>query len=84
MNLLLSNAETASLFKQAAATEGDGGWQSLIVGLQKKCNRPTGAISLTARDRERIRRYAFKYGNGGWESRLVAIFGHHLGPLLDK
>lgn len=33
--------------------------------------------------RLRIRMYAFKYGKGGWESRLVAAFGRHLGPKLD-
>ncbi len=27
--------------------------------------------------------YAFKYGNGGWESRLLAAFGQHLGSRLD-
>lgn len=84
MNLVLDEAERRSLFKQAAATEKDGGWQSLMVGLQRKCDQQTGAIAIDEADVEKIRRYAFTYGNGGWESRLVAIFGRQLGPKLDK
>jgi hypothetical protein len=55
-----------------------------MVTLQERCDRATSEISLTARLRERIRRYAFSYGNGGWEIRLVSIFGRHLGPRLDQ
>jgi len=32
---------------------------------------------------DRIARYAFKYRNGGWQSRLRRIFGRTLGPTLD-
>ena len=84
MDLILNSSEMASLFQQSPDTEEDGGWQSLLVNLQRKCDRTTGAINVTALDRERIRRYAFRYGNGGWESRLVAIFGRRLGPKLDR
>lgn len=84
MNLTLTEAEMAELFKQAASTAGDGGYQSLLVGLQKKITRATGQIILTAGDLEKIPRYAFDYGNGGWEARLIAIFGAHLGPKLGR
>jgi hypothetical protein len=30
----------------------------------------TGLLTPTRRDLERIPRYAFDYGNGGWENRL--------------
>ena len=84
MNLVLNATEMAALFRQDPGTKKDGGWQSLLVGLREKCNQSNGAISLTLKDRRRIAMYAFKYGNGGWESRLVATFGRHLGPKLDK
>lgn len=84
MLIVLTPAEIAELFKQASHTAGDGGFQSLLVALQGKINRATGEIVLTPQDRERIERYAFDYGNGGWESRLVAIFGRTLGPKLDR
>jgi hypothetical protein len=71
------------LFTQAPDTRGDGGWQSLLVGLQEKCDRAIGSISLTPTDRQRIHKYAFGYGKGGWEARLVSTFGRHLGPKLD-
>jgi hypothetical protein len=83
MDLVLNGMEMRALYRQAPTTRRDGGWQSLLVGLQDACDRTTGAISITMRQRQRIRMYAFKYGNGGWESRLVATFGRHLGPKLD-
>ncbi len=83
MDLVLNASEMATLFRQDPRTKADGGWQSLLVGLQSGCDRATGGISLAMRQRQRIRMYAFKYGNGGWESRLVAAFGRHLGAGLD-
>lgn len=65
-------------------TAGQGGFQSLIEGLQAKLNTATGEIRLTDEDLERIARYAFDYGNGGFEGRLRIIFGCHLGPKLGR
>jgi DNA modification methylase len=84
VDVTLNHVEIQELLKQDPATEKDGGWQSLIVGLQKRTNKTTGHLTLTASDLEQIRRYAFSYGNGGWESRLVAIFGRSLGAKLDQ
>jgi hypothetical protein len=83
MDMVLNRGEMAALFRQDPRTRRDGGWQSLLVGLQDACDQGTGTISVTTRQRLRIRMYAFKYGNGGWENRLVAAFGRHLGPRLD-
>lgn len=44
----------------------------------------TGQLNLSADDLEKLPRYAFDYGNGGWESRLVAVFGRHLGAKLGR
>lgn len=84
MDLILNEDEIQTLFLQDPSTRGNGGFQSLMVRLQEKCDRTSGAIKLTPADREQIRRYAFDYKNGGWETRLVRIFGRHLGPRLDK
>ena len=84
MRVVLSLSEVAELFIQPPATRGDGGYQSLLVSLQKSINRTTGELDLTEEDLERIPRYAFDYGNGGWENRLVAIFGRVLGPKLGR
>ncbi len=83
MDLILNAVEMESLFRQDPETRRRGGWQSLLVGLQDKCDRGTGALNITMKDRKRIRMYAFNYGNGGWENRLVTTFGAHLGPQLD-
>jgi hypothetical protein len=83
MDFVLNEGEMAEIFRQDPTTKQKGGFQSLLVGLQEACDRVTGAISVTMRQRRRIRMYAFKYGNGGWESRLLTAFGRHLGTKLD-
>ena len=83
-SVVLSPHEIAVLDRQDPSTEQDGGWQSLLVGLQQKLNRDTGELVLDDADLERIPRYAFDYGNGGWESRLLNIFERHLGAGLGR
>jgi hypothetical protein len=84
MNVTLTASEIDELFIQRASTRGDGGYQSLLVSLQERVNKVSGAIVLTHDDLERIPRYAFDYGNGGWENRLSAIFGRVIGPKLGR
>lgn len=80
----LTAVEIAKLMKQDPAKKKDGGWQSLLVRLQTRVDKATGEITLTERDLERIPRYAFDYGNGGWETRLTGAFGRTLGPRLGR
>ncbi|MDE3021823.1 MAG: aspartyl-tRNA synthetase [Pseudomonadota bacterium] len=81
--LILNRNEMEALFKQAPQTKGDGGWQSLLVKLQRKCNAVTGEIELDLTLLERIRRYAFDYKEGGWENYLKQIFSRTLGNDLE-
>jgi hypothetical protein len=83
MHVVLDDAEIAELDKQDPTTAGDGGFQNFMVQLQQRIERATGRLFLSAEDVERIQRYAFKYGNAGWEDRLLAAFGRHLGPRLN-
>lgn len=83
MNFVLSESEMVALFLQDPSTRKDGGFQSLMVGLQDSCDRTTGAIKVTDQQAARIQKYAFTYGNGGWEDRLTTTFGRHLGSKLD-
>ena len=82
LEIVLNEAEMAELFAQDPASEKDGGWQSLGVGLQKKTDPTTGRLKLTATDIERIKRYA-GYDKGTYETRLRRTFGRTLGPNLD-
>ncbi len=82
--ILLNAAEMEVLFRQDPGTQRDGGYQSLLVRLQGNTDRTTGALTLTDNDLERIPRYAFDYGNGGWEGRLKGIFERHLGAQLGR
>ena len=83
MKLILTPYEVAVLFRQDPATRDDGGFQRLLITLQELKDQ-TGKIDLPERLRERIARYAFDYGNGGWEDRLTAIFARTLGARLGR
>lgn len=82
MTFFLNQPELAILFRQDPGTSANGGFQHLLVSMQYRVNRNTGRIILFDRDIERIHRYAFAYGHGGWEWRLKDIFGRLLGPDL--
>ena len=81
---ILNEEEINLLFKQDPETKGEGGFQSLMVKLQNQFNPEIKEIELDVEDLERIPRYAFDYGNGGWENRLVGIFSRHMGSLLGR
>ncbi|MDR3401984.1 MAG: hypothetical protein P4L99_05745 [Chthoniobacter sp.] len=83
-DFVLNKAEVHALFIQDPDTKKDGGYQSLLVSLQQKIDRATGQLQLNDSDLRRIPQYAFDYGNGGWEDRLVAIFGRVLGARLGR
>jgi hypothetical protein len=80
----LNPQELAILDRQSPWTKDNGGWQNLLVTLQEKTNRQSASLTLDVSDLERIGRYAFSYGNGGWENRLRAIFQRTLGPSLGR
>jgi len=84
MTINLSGGEIAELEKQNPATASDGGYQNFLVQLGNRCDRATGELILSISDLERIPRYAFDYGNGGWEERLRNIFGRSLGANLGR
>lgn len=84
MQVILTTNEMDTLMLQDPDTARDGGFQGLMVSLQNRLNRSTGVLVLTPDDLERVPRYASKYKNGGWESRLKAIFARSLGASLGK
>jgi hypothetical protein len=80
VELTLDPMEMTELLKPIS---GEGGYQSLLRALQGRLDRTSGALRLERDELDRIRRYAFEYGQGGWEDRLRRIFGRQLGPQLD-
>ena len=84
MEIVLNAEEMAALMKQDPSQKSKGGWQSLLVRLQRKLNSETGSINLDDKDLEQIPRAAFDYGKGGWEGTLQTIFGRSLGPNLGR
>jgi hypothetical protein len=53
--------------------KGEGGFQSLLRGLQQNLNRRTNVLTVTEEQFERIIRYTSQYGWGGFEGRLEAV-----------
>jgi hypothetical protein len=82
--VVLSAEEIAELDRQNPATARDGGYQAFIVRLQQQLRRGTQEMILSDQDQEDIARYAFDYQQGGWQDRLLAIFGRTLGSELGR
>jgi hypothetical protein len=80
----LNKYEMDVLFEQRPSTENDGGWQKLMIKLQRACDRTTGVIQIEADTLARISKYAFDMGHGGWEDRLIKVFGRTLGSSLGR
>ncbi len=80
----LNKEEYKELCRQDRETKKDGGFQGFMVGLQEKTNTATQTVKLTEKDLEKIPEMAFDSGKGGWEDRLVKIFGRTLGPKLGR
>jgi class 3 adenylate cyclase len=79
----LKPEEYEALSEQDPASRGGGGFQSLLVSLQERVSRDR-RLPLTVQDRERIARYAHDYRSGGWQGRLLKIFGRSLGNNLGR
>lgn len=84
MWVVLNKEEIGLLDKQDPATAGDGGYQGMLVDFQQRLRRGTQELQLSDDDIEKIARYAFDMGNGGWQTRLIGIFGRVLGPELGR
>ncbi len=82
--LQLNPAEYEIVSRQDAATKDDGGYQRLMVTLQEITDETTLVMVLPRHLIPRLQRYAFTYGQGGWEDRITGIFSRHLGYDLDR
>lgn len=77
--LELNDEEIAELTRPA---NGIGGFQDLFRKLQSQLNQTVKTVKLTDEDLDRIPHVAFDVGQGGFEDRLVQVFGRLLGPGL--
>ena len=84
MIITLTTQEMSILFQQDPSTKDNGGFQNFLISLQEKIKPTNRVIDLTTSDLEKIPRYAFDYGNGGWEDRLKGIFKGSLGTSLGR
>lgn len=66
----LSEAEAEAFMRKV---NGQGGFQSLLLSLQKNYDRKTRMVTLDGDQVEKINRYTEKYGTGGFENRLDGI-----------
>ena len=77
----LNTEEVAELLREV---NGTGGFEGFLRRLQKQVNHSTRNIKLNEKDLADIPHYAFDFTQGGWEDRLIAIFGRALGPTLGR
>jgi hypothetical protein len=63
---------------------GSGGFQTFIKRLQSQVNHATSEVRLTDDDVSDLQHYAFDFKQGGFQDRLIAIFGRTLGPKLGR
>jgi hypothetical protein len=61
---------------------GVGGWQSLFDALQKKFDKATGTVALSAALRARVHHYYQNYGTGGFQNRAKRAFRRELPHLF--
>jgi hypothetical protein len=76
------SADEIAILMDETVTKGTGGWQSLWTALQKKFDRATGHITLTAELRAKIYQYYHRYGEGGWQSKTLRVFRRELPQLF--
>lgn len=67
MPLIQLTASDVAKFKKPV--RGRGGFQSLLRAIAKKIQLD-GTVNLTDRETERLVRYSFQYGPGGFEDRM--------------
>lgn len=69
MKIQLTDAETAT-FKRAI--NGRGGFQTLLRRVQKKIDG-NNVLDVSDQDTEKIIRYFFQYGQGGFQDRTKPV-----------
>jgi ABC-type hemin transport system ATPase subunit len=79
--VVLNQGEMNALMQRV---NGQGGIQTFIRRLQGKLRPATGEIRLDDKDLENIPHYAFDYGQGGFEQRIIDAFKRELGELLGR
>lgn len=67
MPIIQLTAADVAKFKKPV--RGRGGFQSLLRAIAKKI-QPDDTVSLTDGENERLIRYSFQYGQGGFEDRI--------------
>jgi hypothetical protein len=84
ISIQLTDDEFDTLMQQDPALRSEGGFQSLLVTLQDNTDPHTKILVLPVHLIQRINRYAFHYGQQGWEGTLKRIFSRSLGDSLDQ
>jgi hypothetical protein len=83
MKIKLTDVELSLLKMQHPKTARGGGFQACLVALGRRVDGASYELDLNEQDLEKINRYATKYGQGGYETRMFKIFGRTLGSQLD-
>lgn len=73
LQIQLSQKAIKKLLTQDPRTESKGGFQKLIIGMQRQLDSATGVLQVTDSQVEKIERYRKQYGRGGWQDILAEV-----------
>jgi len=73
LQIKLSEKAVRKLLAQDPRTEGKGGFQKLIIGMQRQLDSQTGLLRVSNSQVEKIERYRKAYGRGGWQDILEEV-----------
>lgn len=82
MKIKLTYGELKELLRQDPESAGGGGFQSYLVQLGYRVDDNSGELDLDNDDLKRIGKYVTEYGRGGYQNRILKIFGRTLGAAL--
>jgi hypothetical protein len=82
MKIKLTFGELKELLRQDPSSAGGGGFQNFLVQLGYRVDDTSGELELDNEDLNRISKYVTDYGTGGYQSRILKVFGRTLGESL--
>jgi hypothetical protein len=73
LQIKLSENAVRRLLAQDPRTESKGGFQKLLIGMQRQLDSQTGMLRVSSSQVEKIERYRKQYGRGGWQDILDEV-----------
>jgi hypothetical protein len=73
LQIQLSQKAIKRILAQDPRTENKGGFQKLVISMQRQLDRQSGVLRVSDSQVEKIERYRRAYGRGGWQDILDEV-----------